>query len=43
MVSIRKRKTTHGHNYEVDYVDGSGVRRPTPFTTCQPVGRGIEG
>ncbi len=25
MASIRKRKTAHGHNCEVDYVDGSGV------------------
>jgi hypothetical protein len=23
MASIRKRKTAHGHNYEVDYVDGA--------------------
>ena len=27
MASIRKRKTAHGHNYEVDYVDGAGARR----------------
>ena len=27
MASIRKWKTAHGHNYEVDYVDGAGARR----------------
>jgi len=27
MASIRKRRTAHGHNYEVDFVDGAGIRR----------------